>query len=88
MYNKDLIPAARQMRNLLEQLVKAEVTVLNVRIAMDYTTERPHPFRFHIQAWGDSNFRVWASGYAQVVDEEGTIIPFGLGEVFSLHDYD
>ena len=88
MYNKDLIPAERQMHNLLEQLVEAEVTVLAARVDMDYNAPCPYPFRFHIHAWGDSNFRVWASNYAQVEDKEQTTIPFGHGEVFSLHDHD
>lgn len=83
--NNNLIHAERQMRNLLEQLVKAEVTVLSARLDMDYKAPRPYPFRFHIQAWEDSNFRVWASNYAQTVDERQTIVPFGHGEVFTLH---
>ena len=41
MRNIDLIPAERQMRSLLERLVKAEVTVLSARLDMDYKT--PHP---------------------------------------------
>ena len=86
--NIDLIPAERQMRNLLEQLVKAEVTVHSARVEMDYHAPRPYPFRFHIHAWGDSNFRVWARCYAQTVNNKQTTIPFGYGEVFSLHDYD
>lgn len=88
MYNKDLIPAERQMRNLLAQLDNAEVAVLSAKLDRDYTAQRPYPYRFHIQAWGDSNFREWARSYAQTRDEERTIIPFGHGEVFSLHDYD
>lgn len=88
MYNKDLIPAERQMRNLLEQLDKAEVIVLSARVDMDYSSPRPYPFRFHIHAWEDSNFRVWARNYAQEEDEERRIIPFGYGEVFSRHDHD
>lgn len=85
MYNKNLIPAERQMRNLLEQLSKAKVTVLSARLNMDYKASRPYPFRFHIQAWEDSNFLVWASGYLRTVDERETTVPFGHGEVFTLH---
>lgn len=85
MYNKNLIPAERQMRELLAQLDRAEVTVLAARLDMDYTAPSPHPFHFHIQAWGDSNFRVWASNYAQTINVQYTRIPFGYGEVFSLN---
>lgn len=87
MYNKDMILAERQMRNLLEQLDNAEVTVLSARLDMDYSTPRPHPFQFHIQAWGDSNFREWSRCYWLEESERQTTVPFGYGEVFSLrHD--
>ena len=85
MPNTNLIPAEKQMSNLLEQLVRADVTILSVRIDMDYRTPDPHPFHFYIHAWEDSNFRVWARSYAQTIDVQGTHIPFGYGEVFSLH---
>ena len=85
MYNRNLIPAERLMRILLENLDEAKVTVLAAHVDMDYATPAPHPFRFHIQAWDDGNFRKWSCCYWLEESDRQTTIPFGCGVVFSLH---
>lgn len=71
--------------NIMTELCEAQVTILAMRIDMDYNTPTPHPFRFYIQAWNDENFTCWASQYLTLESEHESTVPFLEGQVFALH---
>ena len=84
--NTNLLSASRHAQHFMTKLCEAQVTVLAMRIDMDYNTPTPHPFRFHIHAWNDENFARWAVQYHTIESEHQTTVPFLEGQVFALHD--
>lgn len=83
--NTNLLSASRHAQHLMTELCEAQVTVLAMRIDMDYNTPIPHPFRFYIHAWNDENFTRWAVQYHAFESEHETMVPFLEGQVFALH---
>ncbi len=88
MNNYNLTDVSRHMQRTLQELCKAEVTVLSARIDMVYNTPTPRPFRFFIHAWNDANFTRWAVQYYTWENEQRheTSVPFLDGQVFVLND--
>ncbi len=86
--NSNLLSASRHAQEIMNELCEADVSILAMRIDMDYNTPRPHPFRFFIHAWNDANFHRWAVQYYAVNNEQRheTSVPFLDGQVFALHD--
>lgn len=86
--NSNLISATRHMQSILQELCKADVTVLAARIDQNYNTPRPHPFRFFIHAWNDMNYTRWAAQYHTCENEQRheTSVPFLDGQVYVLYD--
>lgn len=86
--NTNLLSASRHAQDIMNELCKADVTVLAMRIDMDYNTPMPHPFRFYIHAWNDANFARWAVQYHtnENVPLHKTSVPFLDGQVFVLND--
>ena len=86
--NSNLLSASRHVQEIMKELCDAQVTVLAMRIDMDYNTPVPHPFRFYIRAWKDENFTRWAVQYHtnENVQRHETSVPFLGGQVFVLND--
>lgn len=83
--NTNLLSASRHAQVIVKELCEAQVTILAMRINMDYNTPIPHPFRFYIHAWNDENFTRWAIQYHTHESEHETTVPFPDGQVFTLY---
>lgn len=86
--NTNLLPVSQRAYKIVEELNNAQVTILSMRIDMDYNTPCPHLFRFYIHAWNDQNFDRWAGEYLRHVDMQRHEIQvrFVNGMVYALND--
>lgn len=79
--------------NLVDDLERADVTILSVTIQKDYKDpDIPEREIFSIQCWGDEWFAAFMQKYSHETRQRAganvEVIPFLRGEIFAFHSED